>query len=126
MCYRRRINNRINKLHERALRLAYNDKSSSLPELLEKDNPVTIHERNIHVLLPEIFTCGAAPELMTEIFKLEDHSYDWRMILIFLTFLIFLRTAIFLALRLLWDYYYLVDRYFNNLYSLDFISFINL
>ena len=29
------------------------------------------------------------------------------------------------ALRLLWDNCYLVDRYFNNLYLWDFISFIN-
>ena len=34
----------------------------------------------------------------------------------------FLRTT---ALRLLRDDYYLVDRYFYSLYSLDFISFIN-
>ena len=29
MCHSRRINNQVNKLHERALRLVYNDKSSS-------------------------------------------------------------------------------------------------
>ena len=29
------------------------------------------------------------------------------------------------SLRQLWDNYYLVDSYFNNLYSQDFISFIN-
>ena len=42
-------------MHERALRLVYNDKSSSFRELLERDNSVTIHERNIQVLLTEIF-----------------------------------------------------------------------
>ena len=62
MCHSRKINTQINKLHERALRLVYNDKSSSFRELLEKDNSVTIHERNIQVLLTEIFTLksGAA------------------------------------------------------------------
>ena len=80
MCRSRRINNQINKLHERALRLVYNDKSSSFRELLERDNSVTIHERNIQVLLTEIFKVKsrAAPEIMTEIFKFKDHSYDLR------------------------------------------------
>ena len=44
MCHRRRINNQINKLYERALRLFYNNKSSSFGELLERDNLVTIYE----------------------------------------------------------------------------------
>ena len=67
ICRSRRINNQINKLHERALRLVYNDKSSSFRELLERDNSVTIHERNIQVLLTEIFKVKsrAAPEIMT-------------------------------------------------------------
>ena len=49
-------------------------------ELLESDDSLTIHERNIQVLLTEIFKVksGAAPELMTEIFKFKDHSYDLR------------------------------------------------
>ena len=80
MCHSRTSNNQINKLHERALRLVYNDKSSSFRELLERGNSVTIHERNIQLLLTEIFKVknGAAPEIMTEIFKFKDHSYDLR------------------------------------------------
>ena len=80
MCYSRKINNQINKLHERALRLVYNDKSSSFRELLEREKSVTIHERNIQVLSTEIFKVKSrvAPETMTEIFKFKDHSYDLR------------------------------------------------
>ena len=76
----RKINSQINKLHERALRLVYNDKSSSFWELLERDKSVTIHERNIQVLLTEIFKVksGVVPEIMTEIFKIKDHSYELR------------------------------------------------
>ena len=56
MCHSRKINTQINKLHERALRLVYNDKSSSFRELLERDNSVTIHERIIQSLfMKEIF-----------------------------------------------------------------------
>ena len=47
MCHSRKINTQINKLHEHALRLVYNDKSSSFWEVLERDNSFTIHERNI-------------------------------------------------------------------------------
>ena len=79
-CHSRTSNNQINKLHERALRIVYNDKCSSFRELLERDNSVTTHERNIQVLLTEIFTVksGVAAEIMTEIFKFKDHSYDLR------------------------------------------------
>ena len=55
MCNSRKINTQTNKLHERALRLVYNDKSSPCQELLERDNSVTIHGRNIQLLLIEIF-----------------------------------------------------------------------
>ena len=55
MCHSRKINNQINKLHERDLRLVYNDKSSSFQELFEADNSVTIHEKNIQLLSKEIF-----------------------------------------------------------------------
>ena len=80
MCHSRDINTQINKLHERDLTLVYNDKSSSFRELLKRDNSVTIHERNILVLLTEIFKIksGAAPEIMTQIFKFKNHSYDLR------------------------------------------------
>ena len=43
MYHSRKLNNRINKIQERALRLVYNDNKSNLKELLEKDKSVTIH-----------------------------------------------------------------------------------
>ena len=77
MCNSRKINTQINKLHKHAFKLFYNDKSSSFRKLPERDNSVTIHERNIQVLLTEIFKVisGATPEIMTGIFKFKDHSY---------------------------------------------------
>ena len=54
MCHSRKLNNRINKLHESTLRLAYNDKSPSFWQFLERDKSVTINERNIQVLLTEV------------------------------------------------------------------------
>ena len=42
----RGINNTMNKIHGRVLRMVYNDDSSSYDELLLKDNTFTIHQRN--------------------------------------------------------------------------------
>ena len=55
MNHSRSLNNRINTLHERALRLVYNDFTSSFAELLEKDNSVTIHQKNLQNLAIEMF-----------------------------------------------------------------------
>ena len=43
----RTANNKINRLHERALRIAYEDFESTFKELLTKDGSVTIHQRNL-------------------------------------------------------------------------------
>ena len=51
----RGINNKINRIHERALRITYNNKSSSFQYLLDKDNSVAIHHRNIRTLAIETF-----------------------------------------------------------------------
>ena len=51
MYCQRKSNNLINRIHERASRLAYTDYSSDFNSLLEMDNSVTIHHRNILCLL---------------------------------------------------------------------------
>ena len=43
MFYSRGINNKINHLHERALRIIYKDNTSTFEELLEKDNSFSVH-----------------------------------------------------------------------------------
>ena len=55
MFHSRTLNNEINSIHERALRIAYNDRKSSFKELLRKNNTVSIHHRNLQVLATEIF-----------------------------------------------------------------------
>ena len=47
-------NNRINHLHERALRIVYNDYKSTFENLLELDNSVSIHHRDIRLLSIEL------------------------------------------------------------------------
>ena len=50
MFHSRCANNRINRLHERSLRITYNDYDSTFQELLYKDNSVSIHQRNLQLL----------------------------------------------------------------------------
>ena len=51
MSHNRALNNRINKIHERTLRLVYHNKNLSFSELLELDNAVTMHQRNLQVFV---------------------------------------------------------------------------
>ena len=55
MFHDRNVHNKINHLHERALRIVYKDDYSSFDELLNKDNAITIHQRNIHSLAIELY-----------------------------------------------------------------------
>ena len=55
MFHNRALNNRTNKIHDRALRLGYPNKNLSFNELLKLGNAVTIHQRNLKVLVTEIF-----------------------------------------------------------------------
>ena len=45
MFHNRTLNNKINRLHERALRLVYDDENLSFEELLELDNSMTIQSQ---------------------------------------------------------------------------------
>ena len=48
------VNNKINKLHERCLRIVYSNKSLSYEEHLEKDSSVSLHYRNLCILATEM------------------------------------------------------------------------
>ena len=55
MFYQRSSSTRINHLHERALRIVYNDKESTFEDLLKKDNSVSIYHKNIRLLGIELY-----------------------------------------------------------------------
>ena len=51
----RKLNRRINHIHERALRFVYDDYTSTFESLLEKDKSVSIHHRNIRRVAIEMY-----------------------------------------------------------------------
>ena len=70
MSHSRYFNNKINSLHERALRTTYGHRSHLFQDLLKKENLVSIHHRNIEVLVTEMFKVknNIAPEITKEPF----------------------------------------------------------
>ena len=77
MFHNRSLNNKINRLHERCLRIIYNDKHSNFEELLVKDNSVFMHHNNIHTLAIEMYKAanGISPKIMNDIFKLRENTH---------------------------------------------------
>ena len=80
MFHSRKLNHHINSIHERAIRVTYQDYKSTLLQLLQKDNSVTIHQRNLHFLATEIFKAknDLSPEIMKDVFELKEPSYSLR------------------------------------------------
>ena len=80
MCHSRKLNNKINAIHERTLRITYGDRQSSFQQLLEKDNSVSIHHRNLQVLATEMFKISRnlCPELLNDIFLKRTNPYNLR------------------------------------------------
>ena len=70
MFHSRELNNKMSRIHEKALRITYKDKSSTFQELLEKDNSVSIHHRNVQKLAIEIYKVlhGVSLPILNDIF----------------------------------------------------------
>ena len=70
------MNNKINRLHQRSLRIVYSDQSSTFGELLERDEIFSIHHKNIQSLVIEIykFVNGLSPETMNSMFNLKGNN----------------------------------------------------
>ena len=66
----RTMNKKINHIHERALRLVYQDYVTSFEGLLKKDNSLTFHHRNIHQVAIEMYKVrhDLSPPFMKELF----------------------------------------------------------
>ena len=80
MFHNRTLNNKINRLHERALRLVYKNDELSFTELLELDNSVTVHQRNLQRLAIEMYKVknNLAPLPFQDIFENQNYSREVR------------------------------------------------
>ena len=67
----RTMNTKINRIHERALRLVYQDYASTFEELLMQDNSLCFHHRNIHQVAIEMYKVknDLSPQFMKDIFN---------------------------------------------------------
>ena len=76
MLHSRKLNNKINKLHERCLRIVYNNNTSTYEELLETNNSVSVHFRNVQALAIELYKVvnGFSPDIMKDVFPLNENS----------------------------------------------------
>ena len=82
MCHNHVTNRKINRLHERCMRIIYNDKQSSFKMLLEKDSSVSINDRNIVCLVTEMYkVCNRlSPPPVSNIFREKyRHPYNLRL-----------------------------------------------
>ena len=67
------LNNKINTLHERCLRVVNNDEHSNFEELLNHRNSVCIHYNDMHALAAELIkVANMFLEIISEVFKQRD------------------------------------------------------
>ena len=74
------VNSKINHILERVFRIAYQDFTSSFAELLLNDNSVSVHQRNLQLLVTEIHRTkmNINPSFMKEIFIEREIHYNIR------------------------------------------------
>ena len=80
MFHNGKLNNHINHVHRRALRIAYQDHNSTFNELLAKDGFFKIRDHSLQKLLIKIFKVKMklAPEILNEVFDFMEFRYSLR------------------------------------------------
>ena len=80
MFHKRNLNNRIHRIHETAPQIEYKDNFPSFENLLLMDNLVTVHQRNLQLLMIEIYKTrnNPNPNVMKQIFEVRVLPYKLR------------------------------------------------
>ena len=78
MFHSTKLNERINQIHERALRIVSKDFKLSFQELLKEDSSLNIYHRNLQKIMTEIFKVKnrLSPELMNDAFEFIEKPYS--------------------------------------------------
>ena len=76
----RYLNNALNSIHERALRLIYNDYELPFDRILEDNERKSIHQKNIESLAIEVykFQAGLTPPIVSDLFVTRENNYNLR------------------------------------------------
>ena len=81
MFHSRTLKNRMNKIHKRALRLVHKSETFlSFDDLLKRDIPVSIQQRNLQILATEIYKIknDLGPKIMKDTFHFIQKPYNLR------------------------------------------------
>ena len=70
----------LNHIHKKVLRIIYQDYDSSFAEHFSEDSSLTIHRRNLKLLVTEIFKVklGYASSIMKELFETDNQNCNFR------------------------------------------------
>ena len=85
-CYRG-IMHKMNKIHERSLRLLLKNYKDDFQDLLRSSSDISIHQRCINSLLTEVYKYihGLSPEIMNEVYSTRASIYNTRQFNVFET-----------------------------------------
>ena len=80
MFHSRLLNYKINYIHEKALKITYQNNTSLLQTLLNKDNSASINHKNLQLLATEMFKIhrGLFPKILRETFVSKTSLYNLR------------------------------------------------
>ena len=87
MFWYRGIMHKMNKIHERCLRLLLKNYKDDFKDLLRSSGDISIHQRCINSLLTEVYKYvnGLSPGIMNEVFSAKKNIYNTRQFNVFET-----------------------------------------